>query len=232
MLMCASLPAAPDKTHVMYPGTVVRAWPESEMQRGLAFVSEEVSRRHGRAGQFVRIRLGEAENPYALASEPGSPELELLIKPETELTTAMSKLVPGDAFLVGAAQGKGFPVSEHEGQDLILCAAGTGIAPLRAVVRSLLPSRARFGQVLLFYGQRTKAHFAYSGEHDAWRAAGIELHLVASEGGKRLQHAVRDRHPDTERACAYLCGMKGMVTDLAHILGELGLPRDRVFLNY
>jgi NAD(P)H-flavin reductase len=209
---------------------VTRAWAESETLRGLALEAPEVSRHHERPGQYLRVRLGGDERPYALASEPGAAELELLFKAETDLTAAMGQLAPGAALLVGAPQGRGFPVHEHE--DLILCAAGTGIAPLRAVVRSVLPERERYGRVVLFYGQRTASHFAYAGERPAWRAGGVELHLVASEDGPRLQDAVRARQPVTATACAYLCGMRPMVNDLARILEELGLPRERVFLNY
>lgn len=224
----SAAPSTPSATHA---ARVVRAWAETKMLHGLAVVADEVSRHHRRPGQYLRVRLGAAEKPYALASQPGAPALELLFKTDTDLTAAMARLVPGDAISVGLPQGTGFPVLEHVSQDLILCAAGTGIAPLRAVVRTLLPIRERFGKILLFYCQRAPTHFAYAEEHAAWRAADIELHLVASEAGKRLQEAVRARHPDTQQACAYLCGMKPMVSDVARILGELGLPRDRVFVN-
>jgi NAD(P)H-flavin reductase len=215
----------------MYSARVERAWAESKTLHGLALAADEVERHHQRPGQYLRVRLGGAEKPFALASEPGAARLELLFKADTELTSAMGRLAPGDDLPVGLPQGAGFPVDEHQGQDLILVAAGTGIAPLRAVVRTVLPHRRRFGQILLFYGQRAESHFAYAEEHGAWRAAGIELHLVASEAGKRLQEAVRARHPETRKAAAYLCGMKGMIADVAHILGDLGLPRERVFVN-
>jgi anaerobic sulfite reductase subunit B len=205
---------------------VTRSWPESETLRGLAFVCDDVSRAHARPGQFVRVRVGDVEKPFALASEPGAHELELLYKAESLPPTAA-----GEKIHVGVPQGTGFPVEEHVGQQLILCAAGTGVAPLRAVVRTVLPMRDRFGHIYLFYGQRTQTHFAYASEHADWKARGVEIHLVASEGGRRLQQAVRARRPEVDNACAYLSGMKAMVTDLAHILGELGLPRERVFVN-
>ena len=205
---------------------MTRSWAESETLRGLALVCKEVSRRHARPGQFIRVRVGDVEKPFALASEPGAPELELLYKGES-----LPAVAAGDPIRVGVPQGKGFPVEEHVRQHLILCAAGTGIAPLRAVVRSVLPVRERFGQVLLFYGQRMHTQFAYSSEHGQWAAHGVEIHLIASEGGKRLQEAVRARRPLVDGACAYLCGMKGMVTDLAVILEGMGLPRERVFVN-
>src|SRR5262249_13795180 len=196
------LSAAPSMPSAMSPARVERAWAETKLMHGLAVVAEDVSRRHECPGPYLRVRLARGERACA-------PALELLFKTDTDLTAAMAKLAPGDDILVGLPQGVGFPVLEHQGQDLILCAAGTGIAPLRSVVRTLLPLRARFGKILLFYGQRAASHFAYAEEHAAWRAAGIELHLVASEAGKGRHRAARARHPDTRQACPYLCGLTG-----------------------
>jgi NAD(P)H-flavin reductase len=216
-----------------YDAHVTRAWSESETSRGLAIACEEVSRRHRAPGQYVRVRVNGDENPYALASEPGAPELELLFKVETELTGAMAALRPGDPVRVGAPQGRGFPLDEHTGHDLILVAAGTGIAPLRAVVRSVLRDRPRFGAVTLFYGQREPGHFAYASEWDAWRAAGVEVIPVASgEGSRRVQDALLARRPALGDAVAFVAGMKPMIADVRRLLVELGLDERRVYLNY
>src|SRR5687768_8028245 len=104
----------------------------------MALSCPEISARHAAPGQYVRVKLDDGGNPYALASAPGAPELELLYKADTPLTTAMSGLAPGDALPMTAPEGAGFPVAEHRGRDLILVAAGTGIAPLRAVVHVVL----------------------------------------------------------------------------------------------
>lgn len=212
---------------------MTRAWSESETLRGLAFQSEEVSRRHRAPGQYVRIKVNGDTNPYALASEPGAPELELLFKKDTELTAAMASLATGDQLRVGEPEGRGFPLAEHDGRDLILVAAGSGIAPLRAVVRSVLHDRARHGEVTLFYGQREPGHFAYAREWDAWRAGGVEVIAVASgEGARRVQDALRARRPRVDGAVAYVAGMKPMIAGVRGILVDLGLPEERVFLNY
>jgi len=215
----------------MHSARVTRSWGASDLLRGLAFVADEVQRRHHHPGQYLRVRLAGEDNPYALASEPGAPALELLFKQETELTAAMATLAAGDTIQVGVPQGKGFPVENDAGRDLILCAAGTGIAPLRAVVRTILPVRARYGEVTMYYGQRTRSHFAYLDEMDAWRAAGITVHLVASDAGLRVQDAVAANPPATAHAVAYVCGMKSMIADLNKVFSALGLPRERILLN-
>jgi sulfhydrogenase subunit gamma (sulfur reductase) len=216
-----------------YPARVTRAWSESETLRGLAFRADEVSRRHRAPGQYVRIRVNGDENPYALASEPGAPELELLFKPDTELTGAMAALRVGAAIRVGAPEGSGFPLADHGGRDVILVAAGSGIAPLRAVVRSVLHDRARYGAVTLFYGQREPGHFAYSGEWEEWRAGGVEVIPVASgEGSRRVQDALLHKSPRLDNAVVYLAGMKRMIAEVRRRLVEMGLDDTRVFLNY
>lgn len=220
-------------TRPWFAARVTRAWLESDTLRGLAFVQPDVAARHRAPGQYLRVRIGDEENPYALASEPGAAELELLFKVETVLTAAMSCLVAGDEMLVGAPTGDGFPLGSHEGRDFILVAAGTGIAPLRAVVHGILAARARYGKVTLFYGHRTMAHFAYVEEWDGWRAAGIEVvPVVSGDLGRRVQDTVSAHRPACDNAVAYLAGMKGMIADVRQVLAELGLGEERVFLNY
>lgn len=183
----------------------------------------------------MKIVVNGDENPYALASEPGAPAVELLFKQETALTTAMAALQEGEEILVGPVQGKGFPVEEHTGHDLILCAAGSGIAPLRGVVREVLGMRDRYGAVTLYYGQRDATEFAYTGEHPEWRAAGVKVVLVTSSvetGERRVQDALRAQPPPVGNAVAYLAGMKGMIAGVREVLGELGMPAERFFLNY
>jgi sulfhydrogenase subunit gamma (sulfur reductase) len=204
----------------------------------MALRAPEVERLHLRPGQYVRVTIDGEENPYALANEPGAPLVELLFKKETALTETMAALREGDALLVGPPEGRGFPVEEHEGRDLILCAAGSGIAPLRAVLRTVLPRRARYGAMTLFYGQREASEFAYGAEQEAWRAAGVEVVLVMSDRGDgrgvrgRVQDQVAARRPAVAQAVAYVAGMSAMITGVHDALRELGLPEGRMFLNY
>lgn len=226
-----SVAPRPEPSH---RAVVTRAWNASETLRGLAFVvdDEDFVHRHRQPGQYLLVRIGAAENFYALASEPGAPEPELLYKPDTGMTVELAKLVPGDELRVGPPEGKGFPVDAHYGRDLILCAAGTGVAPLRAVLRAIAPKRDQFGDITFFYGQRTPGHFAYQDELPGWRAAAIAIHLVESERGARIPDRVAAIRPRLDNAVAYLCGMKTMIADVGDLLTTLGLPKERIFLNY
>ena len=63
---------------------------------------------------------------------------------------------------------------------MLLFAAGSAIAPIRALVQHLIRRRDRFGRVTLFYGQRHGAEFAYLGEHMAWERRGVRVVLCPS----------------------------------------------------
>ncbi len=219
--------------------TVEKAWDETPALRALRLAAPpELARSHARAGQYLKVRSDGRDGIFALASAPGRP-LELLVKRGAPAADALAGLGAGAALEVSDVLGPGFPVEEAAGRDLLLFAAGSGITPIRAVVQRVLDGRARFGRVMLFYGQRQPGDFAYAGERAAWAAAEVELVPVVSGGaaewaGARghVQEALLAARPSVERASAFLCGMKAMVAGVTAALGSLGLARERIHLNF
>ncbi|MSP58866.1 MAG: oxidoreductase [Myxococcales bacterium] len=223
-----------------HAAAVRHAWDETADLRGLRLdVAPEVLGSHRRSGQYLTLRVGAQEGFFALASAPGQ-STELLVKRGSAIGDAVAALAEGTEVETSEVEGKGYPIEESAGGDLLLFAAGSGITPIRAAIRQLLATRERFGRVLLFYGQRRPGDFAYRTEHADWAQAGIELVPVVSrpDGAEwsgatgHVQDAVLAVRPSVERATALLCGMKGMVSGVTAALGTLGLPRERVFLNY
>ena len=115
---------------------------------------------------------------------------------------------------------------------------GSGIGPLRGVAQEILRARADYGDVLFVQGQREDSHFPYAAEHSAWRHSHIRLIKVTSRTGGSaefqgyVQHALERLRPDTAHASAFLCGMREMVEAVSATLLALGLPRERLHLNY
>lgn len=224
----------------LHRAVVTRSWDETPTLRGLALAAPDLAGAHARPGQYVKVVAGPgAEGYFALANPPGPGELELLVKRGGAAADRLAALGPGATVDLTAPMGKGFPAGQHAGCDLLLFAAGSGIAPIRAVVRHVLARRDDYGRVRLYYGHRRPDEFAYTAEHPEWERGAIELIRVASAPdanwpGARgwVQHALRSAPPDLSRAVAYVSGMKPMVEGVTRTLAELGLPADRVFLNY
>jgi len=205
----------------------------------------EFAREHTRPGQLIKLHApGHKAGYFALGNAPrGDGHGELLLKRGTPLSDAVIDVAQQGAIVDATAPfGDGFPVEHARGRDVLLFAAGSGITPIRALLQYLLDRRDAHGHVALYYGQRSDRDFAYLGEHDAWRKAGVHLVLCASQpspswSGARgyvqtVARELRLHEISTQNAVAFLCGMKSMIDGARGELVHFGLPAERTFLNF
>src|SRR5262245_4200059 len=124
-----SIAPAPGPTHA----SVARSWDETPAFRGVVLDAPELAAAHERPGQYVKLESDAGKGFFALASAPGAP-LELLVKKGAPFADALAALPVGARIAASAPAGQGYPVRDHSGQDVLLFAAGSGIAPIRSVV--------------------------------------------------------------------------------------------------
>mgnify|MGYP000252242632 CR=1 FL=1 len=138
-------------------------------------------------------------------------------------------------------RGRGFAFSQLSGRDLLLVAAGSGIAPLRAVLQLLRSQRQQFGRVALYYGERTESDLAYRHELEGLRDAGVDVEPVLSRppigwtgGSGYVQHHLRLRPPPWlgENTVALLCGQSAMVSEVTALLRQHAVPLSQILMNY
>ena len=235
-----TLAAAPLAT-----ASVLDAWDETATLRAIRLaLPPGAARAHRRPGQVVKVHVPSGEAYFALASAP-SPDgvIDLLVKRGGRLADmAVAAATPGASLAVSEPFGEGFPIEEAHGQHVLLFAAGSGIAPIRALVQHVLAHRQEFDRVTLFYGQRHGADFAYRREHLAWERGGVRVVLCPS-GEDEAWPGVRGRVQEVarslafggvppERSVAFVCGMTAMVDDVRATLSRAGIPPDRVHLNF
>jgi ferredoxin-NADP reductase len=108
-----------------------------------------------RAGQHVDLRLTaedgyQARRAYSIASAPEDPDLELTVErlEDGEVSPYLAgELRAGDAIELRGPIGGHFTWSAEEGGPLLLVAGGSGVVPLRAMLRhraaagSVVPAR-------------------------------------------------------------------------------------------
>lgn len=226
--------------------SVLDAWDETAAFRGIRLLlPPALAREHVRPGQVVKVRaarVGEAFFALASAPDPGC-TAELLVKRGGRVADAIAAAAaPGGSLAMTRPFGNGFPIEDAEGRDLLLFAAGSGIAPIRALVQHVLAHRNRFGRVTLFYGQRRGAEFAYRGEHLDWERRGVRVVLCPS-GEDDAWKGLRGRVQAVARslafggappgdATAFVSGMTAMVEDVRATLAAAGIPPARVHANF
>ena len=136
---------------------------------------------HYRAGQAAFVGLpGQPPTPYSIASAPYETEesgwLEFLVKVDgsTRFGSQVTGVRPGTPLILTPAIGRfGLPADAVD-HPLLFVAGGTGIAPLRSMLRDAIHAGRRHATSLV-YSARHPEEFAYLDElralHDAGRIA-------------------------------------------------------------
>jgi NAD(P)H-flavin reductase len=197
---------------------------------------------HRHPGQYVAVRLPEAERPghLAIASAPGDPHFEFLVRGGGRFADALRGLRPTDTVEVSHPTGPGFPLAAARGRDLWMVAAGSAVAALRPVVRMVLAARPDYGRARFLFGVRGHNHVPFKDEMESWKAGGIEVHLAASRPGQSdartghhgyVQDLLLALSPDLRGAVVFACGMAPMIEALRTVSTRLGLAGARLFTN-
>jgi NAD(P)H-flavin reductase len=193
-------------------------------------------------GQAVAIaRHGDQKRrPYSIAAAPEDARregcLELLIgvepdgNPGAHLTLDRRQLVDVEGPLGTFT----FPATPDE-RRFVFIAGGTGIAPLRSMLRHALTQPHR--NIGLFYSARTPDEFAYEEELRHLAAAGvIELRQTVTRlsgaewsgpRGRLNRDALAELVHDPATLC-FVCGPPALVDEMPRVLADLGIPRTRI----
>jgi NAD(P)H-flavin reductase len=132
-------------------------------------------------GQFNMLGFpGVGEAPVSLSSIALNGGFDHTIKAVGKLTDYLASLKKGDTVFIRGPYGKGWPVRETEGKDLLLIAGGVGLAPIRPVIQTILTRRDSFGEVSLLYGARNERNLLFTHEFESW-AEKISFHLTVDE---------------------------------------------------
>lgn len=195
------------------------------------------------AGQVAVLEMGDAQPTYiAFASAPEEAEYEFLIKRSGAQNLTGTLFEPNIAQPVTLKEiaGRGFPVEEYPGHDLVFVAMGTGLAPLRSALRHLFHQRENYGRLIVLYGARTLDDFCFEEEMTTeWRAHGVELRQVLSQPDSEwsgptgyVQSLLDNLIPELQQPVALVCGSPKMMAETKERLMALGFAPDKILTNY
>ena len=192
------------------------------------------------AGQAAALSSGGEPTPYSIASTPGETSrhgwLEFLIKVDgsNRFGAMVDGLAPGAPVDLTGPAGTFTLERVPIEAPLLFIAGGTGIAPLRSMIRDAVDA-GRPGPLSLVYSSRTPDEFAYLNELRELADEG-RLHLTLTltgnaqdwthaRGRTAAEHFADLLHPST---VAFICGPRAMVTEVPNALASLGVARERI----
>ena len=192
-------------------------------------------------GQFTMLYAhGVGEVPISISGDPaGAERLVHTVRAVGPVSDAICTTAAGRELGVRGPFGRGWPLAEAEGLDVVVVAGGVGLAPLRSVLYSVLAERERFGRLVLLYGGRRPDQLLYRAEIDRWREhddVEVELTVDAAgsdwRGGVGVVPALVERAGlEPERSIAMVCGPEVMMRFTIDSLLGAGFAEERVWLS-
>lgn len=192
-------------------------------------------------GQFNMLYLvGVGEVPISIMSDPADREvIGHTIRAAGRVTRGLAELKAGDQVGLRGPFGRGWPLQEIGGRDVVLVIGGLGCAPVVSVIHYIHKRRERFGKLVIIQGVKHTEDLIWREQYDRWATLPNTQVLVAADQGAALWpwHVGRVTELfslaqfNPERAAAMMCGPEGMMRAAAENLLQRGLSESRLYLS-
>lgn len=184
-----------------------------------------------RGGQFFAWRFLTRElwwhaHPYSLSAAPDGQYLRITVKDLGDHSNSLASLRPGTRVIAEGPYGA-FTAAHRHGDDVVLIAAGVGIAPIRSLMEEL-PQKAK---VTVLFRARSHDEVLLKRELDilADRPNTTVRYLV----GSRKEHPMDARTllrlvPTIADADIYVCGPDVLTQQIRQAAEVLGIPATHI----
>jgi len=214
-----------------HPAVLLRTRPFAPSLFSSTFSAPELSREVA-PGQFVMLEVPERSRPYlrraysVADADPGTGEVEFLVKTIGPGTSALERLTPGaDVRLLGPF-GNAFSLDGLSARRRVaIVAGGIGAAPFPLLYRAL----GRAGIAADFFlGGRSSADLSIASRFQAIVTG--DVHLSTDDGSTGQRGFITDsfgrRAASVPYARVFACGPMPMFAALAPIVARLGIPAE------
>jgi ferredoxin-NADP reductase len=209
---------------------------ESASTVSIYVTGRQLDRLPARAGQHLRWRFLARgcwwqSHPFSLSAAPNEAWLRVTIKAVGRYTEALQGVRPGTRVLAQRPAGH-FTADRQVGTAAFLIAAGSGIAPIRALLEDLP------GGAILIYRASHPADVVFNAEleHLARLRKAQVIYVLGSRSDPRPRHVFTGRGlrhlvPDLRDRDIYLCGPPGLIQHTVRVLRRMGVPRAQIHLD-
>jgi len=192
-------------------------------------------------GQFNMVYLfGVGEIPLSIVSDPRDPALlDHTVRAVGQVTQGLSRIREGDQIGLRGPFGRGWPLQEAEGHDVLVITGGLGCAPVVAVINYILMRRERFGRLTIIQGVKHAEELIWRDRYAYWRTLPDTRVLLAADHGGPLwpwhvglvTEVFDEAQITSARTIAMMCGPEGMMHAGIDNLTKRGITEDRIYLS-
>jgi len=192
-------------------------------------------------GQFNMLYLfGVGEVPISIVSDPEDEHMyDHTIRAVGRVTNGMANLKVGDKLGVRGPYGRGWPMREAEGKDVVIATGGLGCAPVVSVINYVLRRRDNYDKLTIMQGVKHADDLIWRTRYEEWdKLPNTQVLLAASEGGPLWPHHVGHvpvlfdkAHIDPDNSTVMMCGPEGMMIAVTKELLARNVPEEKLWLS-
>jgi len=191
-------------------------------------------------GQILEVGLfGYGEIPLGLASSPTRKNtFDIVVRTVGRVSTALNRLGEGQSLYIRGPLGRGFPLDNLRGHDVLVVAGGIGLCPTRSLIQYILDRRSEFKRFILFYGARQPDQLLFTADLESWRVSkDVEYHETvdkAAPGWKGNVGVVTKLFAKTRidaGARVVICGPPIMFRFVIAELRKLGVSDANIYVD-
>lgn len=192
-------------------------------------------------GQFNMLYLhGVGEVAVSIVSDPQDETLiDHTIRAVGRTTRGLQQLRKGDRLGLRGPYGRGWPMQQSRGHDVIIITGGLGCAPVVAVINFILMRRTEFGKLTIIQGVKHSDDLIWRKRYEYWNTLPETQVLIAADNGGTfwpfhrglVTDLLEQSIVDPVDAFAMLCGPEGLMQAASKGLLEQGLQPERIYLS-
>lgn len=198
------------------------------------------------AGQYLTFKLSDKVNrSYSIASQPGIDKLEFVIgiNPTGVGSVFINQLKAGDNVTAIGPLGF-FTIEKHcpeikDSDSFIFIATGTGIAPIRSIIKDLLINKKVKNNIHLFFGLRfdKQAYFFDEFSNLALKFSNFKFYPVISRPSLEwnghigyCQDVIAKTDLD-KNSNIFVCGSNKNVDSIINFLVDNNFKKEKIFFE-
>lgn len=192
-------------------------------------------------GQFNMLYLyGVGEVPISIVSDPAhDPLFDHTIRAVGRVTRAMASLKTGDRLGVRGPFGRGWPMAQAEGRDVVIVTGGLGCAPVVSVINYVLRRRDRYARLVIIQGVKHASDLIWRERYEHWASLpNTQVYVAADHAGPGwpfreglVTQLLGDADPDPDKSTVMMCGPQGMMQAVAQDLMARGFAEQDLWLS-
>jgi len=192
-------------------------------------------------GQFVELTLpGMGEAPFTPSSDPAiKDKMEITIMKAGRITGILHEMNSGATIGLRGPFGKGYPIGEFKGKEILIVGGGVGLAPLRSLLFTLFSSLKDYTKLVVRYGARSPSDMVYKESIPRWsKKENVDFVTTVDVGDPSWKGNVglvttilKDLPLNCHEAKAIVCGPPIMMKFATFKLLDEGFKPENIYLS-